>query len=96
MRAGGHLVGHVAVHEHLSGVEADDLVGRDARVGAPDLLRGRQVSSGSGRKVPGGAGSAGAGAGAYPEELGFLRAGHALEVVGILGESVLAEPGSGF
>ena len=33
---GGDLVADVAVHEHLAGAEADDLVGRDTAVSASD------------------------------------------------------------
>ena len=41
------LVGDVAVHKHLTGLQADDLLGRDARVRAADLFGTFTVSSGT-------------------------------------------------
>ena len=38
-----HQVGDVAMHEHLAGVEADDLVGRHAAVGAADPQKARRL-----------------------------------------------------
>ena len=40
-----HDIGHVAVYEHLSGKQTDNLIGRHARVGTadPEVVRSLQI-----------------------------------------------------